>query len=123
MQREKPATSAGFLAAQFHKSGSRSAAVRVGQRSTDSVEELDSQSCASYVEKSTSQIAPGSTIAITARVKVPPKKCFGRRASSFSTESTHSRQSAHRNGGRKADIAERALQAHGAPISMAALQR
>jgi len=36
---------------------------------------------------------------------------------------THSRQSAHRNGGREADIAERALQAHGAPICLAAVQQ
>ena len=34
VQRKGPVTSAGFLAAQFHESGSRSAAVRMGRRST-----------------------------------------------------------------------------------------
>ena len=35
------------------------------------------------LKRSTSQIARRSTIAIAARVKVPPKRCFGRSASKF----------------------------------------
>jgi len=66
----------------------REAAGSERRQVVDSVEKLDSQGCASSVEKRlTAQIAPGSTIAITARVKLPLRKCFGRTASSFSSGS------------------------------------
>jgi hypothetical protein len=51
MQRQEPVASAGFLAAQFHESWSRSVAVGMGRQATNPVEKLDSHGCASHVEK------------------------------------------------------------------------